>query len=366
MARRYRLGVIGFAHMHVNELVDRFLATGRVDLVACADTVPHSPSLTTVEGSRRANLARALAQPGNPRAYADYREMIAAENLDIAIFCPEIARHAEIAEALAEAGVHMVTEKPMAASLADAQRMVEAAASHGVTLAVNWPITWRPALRKAKELLAAGAIGEVWELKWRNAASLGPLAHGSLHPGNTVIGLVSEAEKSAEWWHRESDGGGALLDYCCYGACLAAWLLDAPPANVQAMRANLMSPGDADDNAVLLLRFARAFAIIEASWTTIHNGMPNGPILYGTRGTMVIDGADILIYRTKAAGPDEIIRGDDLPVGEASIGEAFLRHLETGAPLHPTLAIPMNLAATAILDAGIRAAGSGRTEAIGV
>ena len=166
--KSYRVGVIGFAHMHVNELVDRFIATGRADIVACADTQPRTPSTITVEGSRRANMQRTLAAPGGPREYEDYREMLRAEKLDIAILCPENARHAEVAEAAAQHGVHMVTEKPMASSLQDALRMKSAAEKAGVALAVNWPITWSPAIRRLKELLHAGAIGDVWELKWRN------------------------------------------------------------------------------------------------------------------------------------------------------------------------------------------------------
>ena len=218
-AKRYRVGVIGFAHMHVNELVDRFIATGRANIVAVADTVPRTPSLTTVEGSRHANLQRTLAAPGGPREYHDYKEMLRAENLDIAILCPEISQHAELAVAVAHQAVHIVTEKPMAGRLEDALRMASAAETAGVALAVNWPITWRPAIRRVKELLDAGEIGKVWEIKWRNGASLGPLAYGSTHPGATVVsGLVSDAEKAMEWWHQQEAGGGALLDYCCYGA----------------------------------------------------------------------------------------------------------------------------------------------------
>ena len=100
--KSYRVGVIGFAHMHVNELVDRFAATGRSPIVACADTVPRMPSLTRVEGSRKANLGRALALPSDPRRYEDYRELLAAERLDIVILCPENARHSEIAQEVAE------------------------------------------------------------------------------------------------------------------------------------------------------------------------------------------------------------------------------------------------------------------------
>ena len=142
--RPYRLGVIGFAHMHVNELVARFVAHDGVDLVACADTVPRVPSITEVEGSRKANLKRALAASDGVKAFADYREMLDSEELDIVIFCPEIARHAEIAEALADRRIHMLTEKPMAASLSDALRMARAARQADVVLMVDWPITWRP------------------------------------------------------------------------------------------------------------------------------------------------------------------------------------------------------------------------------
>jgi predicted dehydrogenase len=353
--------------MHVNELVDRFIATGRADIVACADTIPRTPSTITVEGSRRANLKRALASPGGPRGYENYQDMLAAEKLDIAILCPENARHAEVTEAAAGHGVHMVTEKPMAASLAQALRMASAAEKAGVALAVNWPITWIPTFRRLKQLLDDGAIGDVWELKWRNPASLGPLAHGSTHPGATVIsGEVSDAEKGMEWWHQAEAGGGALLDYCCYGACLASWLLPALPISVQCLKANLMSGyGDAEDNAAMLLRFPKAIGILEASWTTVHDGVAYGPILYGAKGTIVVDGSNILVYRERRAkAPSVIETGDPLPPGRATIAEEFLHHLETGDPLHPTLDYPINLAVMAILDAGIVSAEKGAAEPV--
>jgi predicted dehydrogenase len=360
MERRYRLCVVGFAHMHVNELVDRFLATGRVELVACADTVPRRPSRTTVDGSRRANLLRALGKPDAPRAYDDYRDMLQRETLDIAIFCPEIGRHAELAEALAERGLHMVTEKPMARSVADARRMLRAAERADVRLAVNWPITWRPAIREVAALVENGAIGSIRQMKWRNRASLGPLAAGSLHPGNTVVsGELSEAEKAAEWWYQAEEGGGALLDYCCYGACLAAWYLGGSPLSVQTLAANLASPfGNVEDNAVMLLRYPDATALIEASWTTVHDGIPTGPILYGSHGTIVVDGGNVLLYGGRDAAP-RVSAGQPLPAGRSTIAEEFLHHIETGAPLHPTLAPALNLAATAILEAGMQAAASG-------
>jgi predicted dehydrogenase len=254
-----------------------------------------------VEGSRKANLNHALSLASAPRLYEDYRELLGAERLDIAIVCPENARHGEVAEAAAERGVHIVTEKPMAASLAEAERIAAAASKAVVTLAVNWPIGWSPAFLRLKALVEEKAIGDLWELKWRNPASLGPLAHGSLHPGDTVVsGLVSDAEKAAEWWHQAEAGGGALLDYCCCGACLAAWLMPEAPISVMGLAANLMSAyGDAEDNETMLVRFPSGLAILEASWTTAHNGPSPLITLYGTRGTIAVDGGKIEIYREK-------------------------------------------------------------------
>jgi predicted dehydrogenase len=161
MTKTYRVGAIGFAHMHINTLLDEFARLPNVEWVACADTVPAVPSLCDKPSSRKANLKRAHERTGIPRVYDDYRAMLEREQFDIVVFCPENARHGEVAEAIAAHGAHMVTKKPMAASLAEALRMARAAQANGVTLMVNWPTTWSPAIRTMKTLLDEGAVGDV-------------------------------------------------------------------------------------------------------------------------------------------------------------------------------------------------------------
>jgi predicted dehydrogenase len=371
MSKTYRLGVIGFAHMHINALIDAFHRLPNVTWVACADTVPSQPSISTKSSTRRANLRRAHQEIGIPLVYDDYHEMLSREAFDIVIFCPENARHAEVAEAIAASGAHMVTEKPMAHTLSDALRMARAARTYDVELMINWPSTWNPANRMMKQLIDADTVGDVWEIKWRNGASMGPLAYG------TGADAVTDEEKAAEWWHREADGGGALLDYCCYGACLARWYLGEPATAALGLRANMTSHyGDADDNAIITVRFPRAMAILEATWTTWNPGVPTGPIAYGTRGTLVVNAATqpdgstvqaVEVYTTRRHGlgtPDEVVPGDPLPEGRATLAEEFVHHLETGEPLHPTLQMEHNLETMAILDAGIRSARSGRIELV--
>jgi predicted dehydrogenase len=366
MSKTYRLGVIGFAHMHVNSLIDRFNDLPNVEWVACADTVPDVPSLSMARSTRGYNLKRAHKEIGIPKVYDDYRAMLDKEGFDIIIFCPENARHPDVAEAIAGKGIHMVTEKPMAASLSGALRMVRAAEANSVDLVINWPSTWQSAIRTMKKLIDSGVVGDVWEFKWRNGASMGPLGYGQ---------NITDQEKGAEWWHQAAPGGGALLDYCCYGACLSRWMLGQPAVAVYGIKANMTSHyGDADDNAVLTVRFPKALAILEGTWTTWSAGVPTGPVIYGSRGTLVANrriGEDgvarsaVEVYTSRHGhGPDQVLEGDPLPEGRTTLAEEVIHHLETGDPLHPTLEMRNNLEMMAILDAGIRSAASGKQELV--
>ena len=366
MKKTYRLGVIGFAHMHVNGLIDAFDKLSNIEWIACADTVPDVPSISSESGTRQYSLKSAHEKTGIPKVYDDYREMLDKESLDIIIFCPENAKHGEVAEAIAARGIHMLTEKPMAATLSEALRMVRAAKANDVSLLVNWPTTWSPAVRKMKLVLDEGLIGNILEVKYRNGASMGPLAYGQ---------EITDAEKGAEWWHQSEPGGGALLDYCCYGACLARWFIGESAVAAYGIKANLNSHyGDAEDNAIITVRFPGALAILEGSWTTWNVGIPTGPIVYGTKGTLVAgsrmndDGRRVPVvevYTSRGYGkPDEVLEGDPLPEGRDTLAREFIYHLETGELPHPTMEMMQNLEAMAILDAGIRSAASGKLELV--
>src|SRR5947209_4624331 len=109
--------------MHINELMRQFGAHPGVEWVACADTVPAVPEKVVARFTRDWNKQHALTEIGIPKAYDDYREMLDEGKLDIVLFCPENARHGEVGKAIAAHGAHLVTEKPMAARLADAREM---------------------------------------------------------------------------------------------------------------------------------------------------------------------------------------------------------------------------------------------------
>jgi predicted dehydrogenase len=368
MSKKYRVGIIGFAHMHINNVAALYAKHPQVELVACADTMPDTPELSGAPYTREWNLRNALDDIGFPKSYDDYLEMLDKEDFHIIICCSENAKHPDVVEACAAAGVNVCVEKPMAMSLAHALRMVRACQATGTTMIINWPATWSPAARKVKSLIDEGIIGRVLEVKWRGGHT-GPLGPGAAHAGvSETAAPMTGVERGATWWHQKATGGGAMLDYCCYGSMLARWYIGEQAIASIGLRANLDSHwGDADDNGAMIVRFPGAMGLFEGSWTTWDHGVPPGPIVYGTTGTLVADRKEgnQIVRLERGHGQTNIYQPDPLPEGRQQVSEEFIHHLETGEPLHPTLDMMFNLEVMAILDAGVRSASSGKLETVG-
>lgn len=363
---KYRVGIIGFGHMHVNHVAEVFSAHPRVEWVACADTVPVVPELREAPYTRTWNLRNNVEKWGIPRQYDDYRAMLEENTFDIVIVTTENAQHLPVVQACAEAGVRFCcVEKPMAASLSDALHMVRVCDAHGTGLIVNWPMIWNPALHKLKSLIDEGAIGRILEIKWR-LGHTGPLGPGAAHAGvSEAADVLSGPERAATWWHQSKAGGGAMLDFCSYGCMLARWCIGEQAVAAMGMRANLDSQyGDGEDNAVIIARFPNAIGLFESSFTTWHHGVAPGPIVYGSTGTLVVErrGGGQIVRLERGGGDSAMYEPDPLPDGSCEVAGALIRHLETGDPLDQMLTVALNLDAMAILDAGVRSAASNTME----
>ena len=362
-----RVGIAGFAHMHINSVAALFGKHPRVEWAGCADTRPAVPERSTSRYTRAWNKAHVTSELGVGPEYPTVEALLDEGRPDLMIVCSENRFHPDLVEACAAAGVHTCVEKPMAMSLAHGLRMVRAAEAAGTTLAVNWPIAWSPALYRLKSLIDDGAIGSVLQVKYRSGHT-GPLGPGAAHAGGGGKGdTLTGEQRAASWWHRTDMGGGALIDFCCYGAMLSRWLVGEQALDAVAVKANLASHwGEADDNAVMITRFPAAIGLYEGTWTTRHHGVPTGPIVYGTDGTLVLDrrGGAQAIRLERGASEPEWLDPDPLPEERAGIAAEFVHHLETGEPLNPLLDVPLNIDALAILDAGVRAAASGNRKSV--
>ncbi|HIE50137.1 MAG TPA: Gfo/Idh/MocA family oxidoreductase [Armatimonadetes bacterium] len=202
MSKTYRVGVAALVHDHVWGELRHWAALPNVELVAAGDV---NPPL----------LERVQREYGVPRVYPSWQEMLEQEELDIVQAAAENNAGADIVEAAAAKGCHVISEKPMAARLSQAERMLQAAETAGTLLLINWPTAWNPAFVYLTELVRAGEIGRPFYLKNRSA-----------HNGPKEIGC---SRYFYEWlYDEEKNGAGALMDYCCYGAKLCAYLLGLP------------------------------------------------------------------------------------------------------------------------------------------
>ncbi|NMA94410.1 MAG: Gfo/Idh/MocA family oxidoreductase [Clostridiales bacterium] len=354
--KKYRVGVIGFAHMHVRSLVADFHNLGeKIEWIACSDLEPLIPSKSDKLSTRDHNLKSVMERTGMTKVYNDYTKLLDESNLDIAIVCCENAFHGQVVSDILSRGINVVVEKPMATTMRDALLMVDAAKRSGAALAVNWPSTWFPAIRLAHKLTSEGAIGKIFKFIYRNNDSQGPFSHGE---------SLTEEEMASQWWYHSKVGGGAFWDYCCYGSCLASWFIGSPVRSAFGIRANFNSPfGSAEDNGAITAKFDDAIALIEGSWTTVNPGVPHGPVIFGLEGTLVTDGNEVRLYdKRRTSTPTKVYKADPLPEDRNNIAKEFMSHLEKGTPLHPTLDIETNLNAMMILDAGYRSSISGKME----
>lgn len=332
MPEPYRVGIAGLIHDHVWGMLRWWKELEGADMVAAADA---NPPL----------LERIRSEYGVGKLYASCEEMIEKEKLDIITVALDNAGTAPVVEQAAARGIHIMSEKPMAATVEQARRMADAATRHGVQMMINWPTAWSPPNQTLDRLVQKGTIGQVWQTKYRAA-----------HQGPKEIGC---SEYFYRWlYDRERNGAGALMDYCCYGADFAAhWI--GRPESVVGIAARLVKQDiPVDDNAIILMKYEGAFGIAEASWTQQASDGGANPSVYGTRGTLSVLGNRVRLARLDR--DVEWIEPDAPAPGRRNGAEYLVSCLRSGTPVEGLCSASTSLVAQEILEAGLRSAETGR------
>jgi predicted dehydrogenase len=246
----------------------------------------------------------------------------------------------------ASKGIHIVIEKPMAAKLAQADRMLKAAQDNNIVLMVNWPTQWNPAFQTMARLIDEGAVGDLFYYKYRSA-----------HNGPKEIGC---SDYFWGWLHNEElNGAGAYMDYCCYSAAMNAYFFGRPNSCVGIRSTLVKDYPIPDDNGMVLMKYDNAFGVAEACWTQrVKTEGPN-PIAYGKEGMIGIDEGRIVI-RTVAEPEEKTIEPDEMAEGYSNGPEHLIHCIETGEEVMGTCNAVVSRNAQEILEAGLLSADSGR------
>jgi predicted dehydrogenase len=309
MNKTYRIAVIGLTHDHVWSNLRELQETGKAILVAAAD--PHEPL-----------LARVRKEHGCA-TYTSEQQMLDKEKPEAVFIYTDNAAGVELGEQAAQRNMHILIEKPMAADLTGADRLLAAVRRAGVRLMINWPFAWWPQLQQAMQMVRSGALGELWQVKYRAA-----------HAGPRETGCSTYFQ---DWlFDPRRNGGGALIDYCCYGVLLARALL-GPPSRVYAAAGRLCKEDIlVEDNALMVLHHARGLSLAEASWTQVGKLTAYQTAIYGSRGTILVEprqGGRLLL--ATAEHPEGEVVALEEPVPEWRTASAnFLYGLESGKAFH--------------------------------
>jgi myo-inositol 2-dehydrogenase/D-chiro-inositol 1-dehydrogenase len=222
-----------------------------------------------------------------PAATADYRKILERPDVDMVVIAVPNDLHREIVVAAAQAGKHIVLEKPLSHTLADADAMVSACRQHTVKFMYAETICFSPKYARAKQLVDEGALGKLYMVK-----------QGEKHSG-----------PHSDWFYDvERSGGGAIMDMGCHGIEWARWMFGKPkPRSVMAHCQRVLHTRrtKGEDNSVIILEFeGGGLAVIENSWAR-HGGMDDRVEIYGTEGVIYCDllhGSSMETYSQKGYG----------------------------------------------------------------
>ncbi|MYD10685.1 MAG: Gfo/Idh/MocA family oxidoreductase [Chloroflexi bacterium] len=227
MPDRIRLGVISFAHGHVSAYCRVIADFADAEVVAAWDD----------DAERGQNAAAEFGLEW----HTDLDQLLARADIDAVFVASPTNRHAAHVTAAAEAGKHVLLQKPMALTLNDCDAIIAAVARSGVKFSMCYQMRCDPVNRKMKSLVAEGAVGNLAVVRRRHAIPM-LLNKDWAVPGNWHIDPVQNM--------------GMFMDDASHAADWFYWML-GKPLSVIAEIDNIVTDTAPDDNGVAIYRFAR-------------------------------------------------------------------------------------------------------------
>jgi predicted dehydrogenase len=332
-----RVCVAGLVHGHVGGFLDAASHRSDITIVGIAEAD------TAVAGEYRKRYHLEGIE-----FFGSLEKMLKEKRPEAVAVFSNTFDHRAVVETCSMRGVHVMMEKPMAVSFEDARAIAKAAKKNKINVLVNYETTWYPNTKDVYRLIHQNGLGEVRKM----------IAHDG-HRGPKEIGVGPEFLS----WLTDPvlDGGGALMDFGCYGANLFTYLMDnKAPLTVTAVTQQLkpqMYPR-VDDEATIILTYPNAQGIIQASWN-----WPAGRKdleIYGAAASVCTVGRDVVRFRVGDEPEKEMSSAalDSAEVDPLSYLIAVVR-----GRLQPSglSSLENNLIVNEILEAARRSAAEGKT-----
>ncbi|MBD0350270.1 MAG: Gfo/Idh/MocA family oxidoreductase [Flavisolibacter sp.] len=336
-----RLAVAGITHGHVSWILGR---KNKEDVIVAGIYEPNT------------ELAQRYAKRFNLNAdlfYTDLRKMLDAVKPEAVVAFGSIYQHMAVVEACAPRGIHVMVEKPLATNVAHAERMTQLARKYNIHLLTNYETSWYPTTEKTYQLVAdSNYMGRIKKV----------VVHDG-HQGPKEIGVNKEF---LDWLTDPvQNGGGALIDFGCYGANLMTYLMQGQePVSVTAVTRQFKPAiyPKVDDDATIIVAYPAAQCIIQASW--------NWPFsrkdmeVYGETGYVVAVNNTTLRLRNKENNAEQTIQVTAKEVNVYEDPFSYFADVVKGriqVPVNGLYSLENNVQVVRILEAARQSAKTGKT-----
>jgi predicted dehydrogenase len=256
-----KLGIVSFAHLHAEAYIHNIRAIPDVEFIGFCDD--------------NAGRGEKFAKQFDARLLPSY-EALLNEQPDGVIICSENNKHRSLTEQAARAGVHVLSEKPLATTLPDARAMIDACDAAGVILMTAFPMRFSAPLLEVKATLDAGTLGQIHCFNTTNQGQM-PIAH-------------------RKWFvDKELAGGGAMMDHTVHLADILRWFLKDEVTTVYAVNNHILHHDtvNVESGGLVMLSFPDGvFASIDCSWSKPLNYPTWGGLtmeLISERGLTIVD-----------------------------------------------------------------------------
>lgn len=260
-----KYGLIGCGRISTNHV--KAVINNNLEFVAACDTIPdHIEQVLAKNG---------LENNASIKRYTDYKQMIAENELELIAIATESGLHAEIALYCIEHGINVIIEKPMAMSIADANRIIELSEKMNVKVSACHQNRFNIAVQEMRKALEEGRFGK--------------LSHGSIHVRwNRNKDYYTQAPWRGTW----AQDGGALMNQCIHGIDLLRWMMGNEIDEVYGVtRQQFHDYLEAEDIGMAVVKFKNgAIATIEGTTNVYPKNLEETLYLFGEKGTVKLGG----------------------------------------------------------------------------
>lgn len=290
-----KYALIGCGRISTNHI--KAAVANHLEIVAVCDVVPeHMEAVLAKHG---------LERDGSIHRYTDYKEMLEKEKPVFVAIATESGLHAEIALYCIEHGVHVIIEKPMAMSMADADRIVALAEEKQVKVCACHQNRFNLSVQEMRRALESGRFGR--------------LSHGSIHVRwNRNKDYYTQAPWRGTW----AQDGGCLMNQCIHGIDLLRWMMGDEVDEVYAQTAQQFHDYlECEDVGMAVVKFKNgAIGTIEGTTNVYPKNLEETLYLFGQNGTVKLGG--------KSCNAIDVWEMQDETEHDTQLKQGFFEHTE--------------------------------------